>query len=153
MIIKGNEINDNTIMELGKFTVLWNMFEENFCSNNCNPSKIKEVASEILLNDEAIKEFADVLNKRRGLFQQEIIDYIKTGLYPNGAHQGKDEDNEMMQQFMKQNGEYINYGCLLAINRIRNNLLHGLKCVSELDNQIELFKAVNKILESISWRI
>lgn len=153
MIIKSNEINDNTIMELGKFTVLWNMFEENFCSNNCNTSKIKEVASEILLNDEAIKEFADVLNKRRGLFQQEIIDYIKTGLYPNGAHQGKDEDNEMMQQFMKQNGEYINYGCLLTINRIRNNLLHGLKCVSELDNQIELFKAVNKILESISWRI
>ena len=153
MIIKGNKINGNTIMELGKFTVLWNLFERNFFSNNCNPGKIKEVASKIIINSEAIKEFADVLNKRRELFEQEIIDYIETGLYPNGAHQGRNEDNEMMQQFMGQNGEYTNCGCLLAINRIRNNLLHGLKCVSELDDQIELFKAVNKILENVSWRM
>ena len=35
---------------------------------------------------------------------------------------------------------------------IRNNLLHGLKIISELNGQIELFKAINLVLENIKAR-
>jgi len=150
MQIKKYKVNDSTVAEIGRFTILWNLFERDFCSNNCNPNKIKEVASEIIFNDGAVKEFANVLNKRRGWFEQNVLEYIETELYPIGANSGTKNDNKMMQQFMEQNDEYKNCGCLLVINRIRNNLLHGLKCISDLDRQIELFKATNKVLESIS---
>ena len=43
-------------------------------------------------------------------------------------------------------------GCLLVIRRIRNNMMHGLKAVSELDKQIELFRSANEVLESIRCR-
>ena len=45
--------------------------------------------------------------------------------------------------------EYIVLGCLMSIYRIRCNMMHGLKIVKQLDNQYELFKAVNGVLESI----
>lgn len=37
----------------------------------------------------------------------------------------------------------------MSIYRIRCNMMHGLKIVKQLDNQYELFKAVNGVLESI----
>ena len=40
-------------------------------------------------------------------------------------------------------------GALLCIYRIRNNLLHGLKELSELNGQIGLFKSMNNVLENI----
>lgn len=58
-----------------------------------------------------------------------------------------------MQNFMDQTGDDLNCGCLLVIYRIRNNLMHGLKMVEELNNQLKLFKAVNGVLESIRERI
>lgn len=54
---------------------------------------------------------------------------------------------------MDQTGDDLNCGCLLVIYRIRNNLMHGLKMVEELNNQLKLFKAVNGVLESIRERI
>lgn len=149
MRIRNNTINDNTVIELGKFTVLWNMFERDFCSNTCNPKTIIKISPEITMSDEAQKELADILNTRRTWFEQDLLEYIQSRLHPNGAHQGTPEEKNLMQMFLLQSGEMY-CGCLLVINRIRNNLLHGLKCVSELDSQIELFKAVNKVLESIS---
>ena len=50
---------------------------------------------------------------------------------------------------MEQKGTDLNSGCLLVIYRIRNNLMHGLKMVEELNGQFELFQAVNGVLESI----
>ena len=50
---------------------------------------------------------------------------------------------------MEQKGDNLNSGCLLAIYRIRNNLMHGLKMVEQLNDQFELFQAVNDVLESI----
>ena len=45
--------------------------------------------------------------------------------------------------------KYIVLGCLMSIYRIRCNMMHGLKIVEQLDDQYELFKAVNGVLESI----
>ena len=53
---------------------------------------------------------------------------------------------------MKQEGDDLRQGCLLVIFRIRNNLMHGLKCIEQLNDQLELFKAVNGVLESLDWK-
>ncbi len=56
---------------------------------------------------------------------------------------------QVMKQFLEQKGDDLLYGCLLVIYRIRNNLMHGIKLLEELDGQIELFRAANDVLENI----
>ena len=72
-------------------------------------------------------------------------------MYPGNARQNRPEDRMAMEQFMKQEGNDLRQGCLLVIFRIRNNLMHGLKCIEQLNDQLELFKAVNGVLESLDW--
>ena len=50
---------------------------------------------------------------------------------------------------MEQKEEDLGCGCLLVIYRIRNNLMHGLKCIEQLNDQIKLFEAVNDVLETL----
>lgn len=90
-----------------------------------------------------------MLNERRNCFGHLITDYVNIGLHPSNAHQAKREDSILMQEFLKQESEDSRCGCLLVIYRIRNNLMHGLKDIEELNGQLELFQAVNDVLESI----
>ena len=61
---------------------------------------------------------------------------------------------KMMQMFLLQigNDDELVCGCLLIIHRIRNNMMHGLKVIKELNDQIELFRSANEVLESIRCR-
>ena len=90
-----------------------------------------------------------MLNERRSWFGQTISEYVETGLYPGNAHQSQEEDRLLMEKFMEQKEDDLRCGCLLVIYRIRNNLMHGLKCIEQLNDQLELFKAVNGVLESL----
>lgn len=151
MRIKGHNLDDELIVEVGKFSILWNCFERFQCDNNCNAEKIRSVYSRISIDKDKQAELARVLNERRSWFGQVIPEYVETGLYPGNARQNRPEDRMAMEQFMKQEGNDLHQGCLLVIFRIRNNLMHGLKCIEQLNDQLELFKAVNGVLESIEF--
>lgn len=151
MIVKENQLNDLLVMEIGKFSILWNCFERFQCDNSCNPGKIKTVASLISIDKEKQGVLAAVLNKRRTWFGQVIPEYVETGLYPGNARQNQAEDRLLMEKFMEQSDKDQRCGCLLVIYRIRNNLMHGLKCIEQLNDQLELFQAVNGVLESVEW--
>lgn len=149
MKIKDNELDDRVVVEIGKFAILWNCFERFHCSNRCNPAKIKSIAPTIQVAPDKQAELVRVLNERRRWFGQIISDYVATGLHPGNARKSDEEDNAMMREFMEQKGTDLNSGCLLVIYRIRNNLMHGMKMVEELNGQFERFQAVNGVLESI----
>ena len=149
MEIKGQKLNDEMVMEIGKFAILWNCFERFCCNNACNPAKIKEVASWVNVDNQKQSKLAEVLNQRRRWFGQVVSEYVETGLYPGNARQNQGKDRLLMEKFMEQCDEDLRPGCLLVIYRIRNNLMHGLKCIEQLNDQLELFQAVNGVLESI----
>lgn len=149
MIIRGNKLTDETVMEIGRFTILWNCLERFVFDNNCSALKIKENYNDIFISEEAQRSLAAVLNERRGWFGQIISEYVDTGLYPGNAHRGNEDNSVLIQKFMEQGEGDLRCGCLLTIYRLRNNLMHGLKCVEDLDGQLELFRAVNNVLESI----
>lgn len=151
MIIKENKVNDELVMEIGKFSILWNCFERFQCDNLCNPRKIKNVYSLLSIDKDKQAKLAKVLNKRRSWFGQVIPEYVETGLYPGNARQNQEEDRLLMEKFMEQREDDLRCGCLLVIYRIRNNLMHGLKCIEQLNDQLELFQAVNGVLESVEW--
>ena len=152
MEIKGEKLNDGLVMEIGKFSILWNCFERFQCNNVCNPKKIKKIYSLLSINKEEQAKLAKVLNKRRSWFGQVIPEYVETGLYPGNARQNQEEDRLLMEKFMEQKEDDLRCGCLLVIYRIRNNLMHGLKCIEQLNDQLELFQAVNGVLESLDWK-
>ena len=152
MEIKGEKLNDELVMEIGKFSILWNCFERFQCDNLCNPKKIKKVYSLLSIDKEEQAKLAKVLNKRRSWFGQVIPEYVETGLYPGNARQNQEEDRLLMEKFMEQKEDDLRCGCLLVIYRIRNNLMHGLKCIEQLNDQLELFQAVNGVLESLDWK-
>lgn len=151
MKIKNNEIRDKTVEEIGRFAILWNWFENSFCNNNCNYKKLKERASCVTIDLQKQNALAEVFAKRSRLGELIIADYVKVGLYPANARNTKtDEDaRKAMETFINQQNENTNLGCLMAIYRVRCNMMHGLKGIEELDGQYELFRAINDVLESI----
>ncbi|MEE0945360.1 MAG: hypothetical protein U0M42_00855 [Acutalibacteraceae bacterium] len=151
MVINGFKLNDELIMEIGKFTILWNCFERYQCQNLCNPTKIKSISSSLNIKKEEMLELANVLNKRRSWFGQVIPDYVETGLHPGNARMSRAEELHLMEDFMEQKSDDMRCGCLLVIHRIRNNLMHGLKRIEQLNDQLELFQAVNGVLESVDF--
>ena len=147
MIIRGNNLDDKLVIEIGRFSILWNCFERFQCDNVCNPTKIKLISQNIKIDKNKEVQLAQVLNERRSWFGQVISEYVETGLYPGNARQNQEEDRLLMEKFMEQKGEDVRCGCLLVIYRIRNNLMHGLKCIEQLNDQLKLFEAVNGVLE------
>lgn len=149
MLVKRSEVEERTIIEIGKFTILWNCFENYYCHNNCSLSKIRTVSSRITINSEQQKAFVEVIKKRRGILVQNINEYVEIGLHPGNARPSQESDKQLMKSFIEQNGDDLECGCLLIIYRLRNNLMHGLKSPEELNGQIELFQVINDILEHI----
>lgn len=149
MKIKNYDLNNELILEIGRFSVLWNCFERSQCSNNCSPRQIKAVCQNLCIDKDKINELAKVINTRREIFNVSISDYVQDGLHPEAARSSNPKEKELINIFLEQREGDSTVGCLLAINRIRNNLMHGLKQIEDLNNQLDLFRAVNEVLESV----
>lgn len=146
VIINGHNFKRNTVIEIGKFVILWNLFENNNCRNDCRPEILVEIGNG-QKTSEAFQLFARALKNRAELFDVDDFEYVRNhlamgrGLTP--------QQRELVFAFMNSGGMGSVAGGLLALYRIRNNMFHGLKEWSDLDNQIELFVSMNKVLEEI----
>lgn len=149
MLINGFRLQDETVIEIGKFTILWNIFENYECHNRSCQKEIRNIADNITIDIEKQTNLAKRLNEHRNWLSLSVIDYVKQVLHSDNSDKSTDSNIELMCNFLEQTGENINCGCLLAIQRIRNNLIHGIKSVAYLNEQIDLFRAVNAVLESI----
>ncbi len=150
MEIKGVKLNEELVAEIGKFAILWNCFERDYCNNYCKVSEIKKAASLVNIDNEKQAKLSKVLNQRRRLFGLDISEYIETRLHPRNARHNSTENKQFMRMFLEQQDEDLRFGCLLVMFRIRNNLMHGLKCIEQLNDQLDLFQALNEALESIT---
>jgi len=45
--IKGVSLSQEIVLEIGKFSVLWNVFENDICGNACNNKKLLKKAQTI----------------------------------------------------------------------------------------------------------
>lgn len=146
--IKKHTLTHDIVAEIGRFTILWSLFEQKQCENDCSANKIKTIYKKLKYDKNKVINFANVLESRRIFLSKSIIDYVNDNLHPQNARSSNSNCLEEMCDFLN-NDDASLYGCLLIIYRIRNNLLHGLKSIEELDGQLELFKAINEVLESI----
>ena len=155
-------MNNETILEVGKFAILWNVFEEWRCKCNCSHEKIKEVVDDVMRiraivgkreEEDAFINFATELAKRAKKLEISVEECVRTKLYPTDDKRakiskiGQEVYMAKVIEFINSGGKNALDGALLAIWRIRNNMFHGLKGHSVLDEQIELFRAMNAVLE------
>jgi len=153
-ICVGPEIfNTDTVLEVGKFTILWNIFENKKCSCYCSPSKIMKMEEVLVsLNNDPFEKLASELFKRADkLGYGNVVSYVKSSLYSSNAIITNVDQKTHIPEIIKfiESGGENKLGALFAIYRIRNNMFHGLKGYSELDNQISLFSSMNAVLEEI----
>ena len=80
MLIKGYNLKEETVIEVGKFTILWNWFEWSWCNNNCNSKTIKHIAIKIHIDKEKQAYLDEVLNKRRTLIDKPEKEYVRRSL-------------------------------------------------------------------------
>ena len=147
-------INNETIFEIGKFAILWNIFENIKCDNNCTCDKIINMEKSLEhLGKKSFKQFAIELRTRAVKLNSDVDTYVNSYLYPaNGARISdiyRTKNIPVVIDFINSVGETNLIGAILAIYRIRNNMFHGLKGHSELDDQIDLFKAMNAVLGEV----
>jgi len=149
VLIKDTELTDDIVLEIGKFTILWADFEYKYCQNDCNSESIWRFAKDHNIMSDELRDFSTTL---KGRFKEDgdVICYVNYNLIPEGSRKPTTADLKTIQDFIEYKGENLTAGAFLAIYRIRNNLLHGLKReISNLQDQKELFQSINKVLECI----
>lgn len=145
--IKNKDFKKETVLEVGKFAILWNIFENKKCDKKCTIEKLRKIA-EIYETSIKWEDLALALQKRADSQGVNISKYVKEHLsLGNGLNEKAKED---VIQFIKSGGRESLSGGLIAIYRIRNNIFHGLKDWCELDEQGDFFKSLNTFLEQIS---
>lgn len=147
MLIKGYDLNNELIMELGKFAVFWNLFEKNHCKYKCSFKAIKKACSYITVSKDSQAAFAKALNNMRWWFDLVNSDFVSNVLYSTDR-QPTGEESQYIKEFLDE-GNDSPIGCLLCVYRVRNNMMHGIKSIEGLNDQFDIFKAANKVLEEL----
>lgn len=149
--ILNSQLSDEIVTEIGKFSILWAEFEKTL-GNKCSDELLLEQKNNVLIKDEILIKFNSSLHGRIEYFDEDVEAYTNYNLIPENAHRPRDKYIKLMKDFLNLD-EFVEKdwicGALLCIYRIRNNLLHGLKYIDELNGQLELFKSMNKVLENI----
>lgn len=154
MIIAKYDIQDEVIIEIGKFALLWNDFENRFLSNGDYKKLPTECEKIIIRNQTSCEEFRCYLCSVRE--QCAIQDgFYDDFLFPQKSNRKiKDNEKEAIRAFLEMPLESDKqlYGCLLIIKRYRDNLMHGIKDINLLEEQKSAFEIINEILESLEYR-
>lgn len=133
--------NEEIVLEIGKFAILWNIFESQKCDNSCSNKKLEQIS--VSCSENWLKFSAELLKRANG----DIDDYVNNGLSLGGGL--REGEKNKVKEFLKSEGKLNLVGGLIAIFRIRNNMFHGLKEWKDLNNQLNLFKTINLILKEI----
>lgn len=151
MRIIGYDLSDEVVLEIGKFAILWNNFEKDLFNFKFRASDLQFVCHAITFNLDLLEEFRIHLNSQYLYYNDDEL-FIKYFLYTENSDRcPKLWEKEYICDFLHNSGTDVDKfcGCILVIHRYRNNLMHGMKNVAGLEQQLQVFKIINEFLESI----
>lgn len=145
--------SDQIILELGKFSLLWNAFERILFKQECSINKIKNYQHYDKINNE--KYYLNLLNELLTYFNKkktEITkDFIKQKLYSNNRNEYQIEVENVLKN--DSHGKELQIGTILILFRLRNNMFHGLKDCFNINHQYQLFVSANSLLNYVITEI
>ena len=149
MLIDRYGINNDTVSIIGEFSILWCRFEQVYFSMHVTSAKLIDLANQIQ-NDDELSSLYDSLKSTSVKYLQNTDAPIIMNRIFSERNPGKEQDREQIYEFLNGDSSNPNWpGCMLYIQRIRNNLFHGLKDIYSLDKQKEMFTSICKLLNYI----
>ena len=141
----GTSFTKEQLINIKDFSLLWNIFENLVCENNCNVNRLEQRLNLVEF------EFADF---------QENFEYFKGRYTENGTTNARFENmnfrngdrKEFVANMLLGNDNLTSHIVLaltIIVYRYRNNLFHGLKNFRQIDQQEENFRNANQVLISI----
>ncbi len=136
---------EEQLINVKDFSLLWNIFENLVCENNCNVNRLEERLNPVEFQ---IVDF------------QENFEYFKDRYTENGTTNARFEHlnfrNGDRKEFVANvllGNENVTSAKVLALTiiiyRFRNNHFHGLKNFMQIDQQEENFRNANQVIKSI----
>ena len=133
------------------FGLIWSLFEKKVCDEDANATKIENFTNDLCRRN--IKNFDSNLQFfRKRYLDNGTTNYRFNELYIEKCRRNPSAGNEIKQRvesiLKDQESEptSVLWALLIISYRIRNNLFHGVKNISDLCEQESLFCNVNRVL-------
>ena len=140
------QITPETIQAVGEFSINWSLFEKYYCKCFCNPKVIDEIDFSPY-HEKIIPMIPKFKTSLAAWFEyqnKEINDEgVKDILYTE-KNEGSDYRTRIVSFLTSDSTSVVD--CMLCVERLRNNLLHGEKEAFELNRQRELIETATSIL-------
>ncbi len=132
----GVNLNDEDLLSIKDFSLIWNVFEDTVCDNKFS---IATAEAQILARQLNLADFQNHLD----YFKNRYIEHGATNERFNNLHFRPNDREEFVRQVLL--GDITDtYQIVLAITiiiyRFRNNLFHGLKDIRVIDQQRDNFQ-------------
>ncbi len=138
----GIALDENSLAEIKDFSLIWNVFEDRVCSNNFNIAEVQKRIRERTFN-------ADVFTAHLQYFQDRYINEGNTTERFEFLYFRPNDRKELVTRVLLGDLTSINdilLAIVIIIYRFRNNLFHGLKDISIIDQQRTNFETANSFL-------
>lgn len=149
--IWGCNVNDETCRAIGEFTIAWAQFELTFFNNNytavtANQISVRKTTNETALIMENVrKALLDYANNYYG--QKSLVDRLC--IRPNEKNYVSPITDFLSDKYSTMTMEKKVIAAIYIGSRVRNNMLHGLKDIATLDDQIRIFESLSIYLVHI----
>lgn len=148
---QGVKVDEKTLKEIEKFTVVWLIFEKYICEEEASLSKLDLVVDKVNENniDNAIyQETLEYFQNRYINDQGNTNEYFK-GIFRSHENRYETICTNVLKGNFNSKKEILK-GLIFLVYRYRNNLFHGVKDVLRLDDQFENFIHINIFLQNIA---
>lgn len=140
-------VSTKTISIIGEFSIWWGQFELIVFQNNLKTYDLIKWSNSIELDNTNINELCNDIRNRAVDFLTNINDCtIRDKLYSE-KNNGNSTQRKLILDFLSNKSDNQFAGCMLFIERIRNNLFHGLKDIYSFNNQSEIFISINSLFK------
>lgn len=129
-------LDENALVALRNFTLMWNLFEGLLCNTKATVSTFDRLVKELPSNSHQISS----LNTAFAYYRQRYTHNGCTNARFDQLHFRSNDKKEIVAATLLSENptmQELGFALLVIIYRLRNNLFHGLKSFDQLNDQAE----------------
>lgn len=141
----GTDFSENDLLSIKDFSLIWNVFENVVCNNNCSVGRLTERLLPVQF------EFDEFTGSFEYFKDRYVTDGAVNDRFEHLNFRNSDR-RELVEEVLLGNNNEISSKVLalsIIVYRFRNNLFHGLKEIQFIDQQQANFENANLILKAI----
>lgn len=130
------------------FSLMWNVFEGQFCNNSVSVAKLDSIAEEVANGNFPAPAIEQIFNFYRNRFIEDGTTNWRFDSLNFRANDRKEFVREVVLNRNRDTKDVI-LASLIIVYRIRNNLFHGIKAFNLLHDQAENLNSASAFLSLV----